>query len=395
MIQLLKKHTLISLYTFVFAILLIGLFATSKWNYFGLVFTFFGSLIAAYALLNQFKVLTFFTQLFSKINNQFTPAFLTKFAYFLVFYTIGFILIHLIILQGSPAIKALMLDNVNDIANLRLSITEGSSRIISYNSSFIIKGMLPFLLLFLFITKKNKLYTLLLVIGSFYAFSLMQKSYIITLLLPSLIYAIYQKKYGFSLTQVVVMISVIFGLTFIANPEPPVIEGVQVTEKYTKLERIIIGLSRRVFIVPGEVVSQWFETVPAKKPFLNGNGYQFFAKLKGEPFVEYSVELYPILKPEYAVQGLTGTVNTASFMYDYVNFGKLGLLISGILLALFFIVVEAIFANDLMLKLSLNSFPILLLSSTALTTSFFSGGWFLLIGLYFIFKPLLKFSSPT
>jgi hypothetical protein len=393
MIKNLQKHTLLSLYAIVFAILLIGLFATSKFTYFGMVMLFFGCFLGTYLLLTTLHLNTFFERLFSKINTSFSINFLTKCAYGLIIYTLGFILVHFYLLKGSPAISALLLDSVNDIANLRLSITEGSSRIVSYNSSFIIKGILPFLILFLFITKKYKLYALVLIIGGFYAFSLMQKSYIITLLLPAFIYALYQKKYWASLKHVGIMITVIFGLTFIANPEPPVIVGAEETPQTSKLERIIYGLSRRVFIVPGEVVSQWFETVPAKKPFLKGTGYQFLAKIKGEPFVEYSVDLYPILKPEYAAQGLKGTVNTASFMYDYVNFGKLGLVLSGIVLALFFVIVESIFVNDVVMKLSLNSFPILLLSSTALTTSIFSGGWFLLIGLYLFFKPILKASN--
>ena len=234
MIKFLQKHTLISLYTLVFGIILIGLFDTSKFTYFGMVMLFFGSFLGTYLLLMSFHLKAFFERLFSKIINKFSIDFLTKCAYGLVAYTLGFILIHFIILKGSPAISALLLDSVNDIANLRLSITEGSSRLVRYNSSFIIKGILPFLILFLFITKKYKLYAVVLLIGGFYAFSLMQKSYIITLLLPALIYALFQKKYWVSLKHVGIMIIVIFGLTFIANPEPPVVEGVQDAPKYIK-----------------------------------------------------------------------------------------------------------------------------------------------------------------
>ena len=81
-------------------------------------------------------------------------------------------------------------------------------------------------------------------------------------------------------------------------------------------------------------------------------------------------------------------MNVASFMYDYVNFGLLGLVLSGILLGIIFTYLEKLFKNDFNMKLVVNLIPILILSSQALTTLLFSGGWALSVILYFYFiKP--------
>jgi len=152
-----------------------------------------------------------------------------------------------------------------------------------------------------------------------------------------------------------------------------------------KVERIAQGLYNRVLILPGEIVSEWFRLIPAEKPFLAGDGYRLVAKLRGHPFVNYSVDLYKVLYPEYVAQGLNGTVNVASFMYDYANFGTSGLILAGFLLALLLVIMELIFKDDLVGKMSINIFPILLLSSGALTTLLFSGGWGFLILMYYLF----------
>ena len=72
-------------------------------------------------------------------------------------------------------------------------------------------------------------------------------------------------------------------------------------------------------------------------------------------------------------------------MYDYANFGRKGLILSGFILAIVFYFVETIFRNNFKFKLSLNLIPLATLSSQALTTLLFSGGWGLLIGFYYLF----------
>jgi len=88
----------------------------------------------------------------------------------------------------------------------------------------------------------------------------------------------------------------------------------------------------------------------------------------------------PFFYPEYAKQGIKGSVNTAHFMRSYANFGWWGLPISAILLASFFGFLNNIYRKtNPNLAFSLQIFPLLLLSSGSLLTLLFSGGWGLIL----------------
>ena len=151
------------------------------------------------------------------------------------------------------------------------------------------------------------------------------------------------------------------------------------------MKRFLKGLKNRVLIVPGKTVSSWFDHIPNDLPFLNGKGYRFAQRFTGENYINYAQELYPIMYPDHAKKGLKGNVNVAHFMYDYANFGRKGLVLSGFILAIVFYFIETMFRNNFKFKLSLNLIPLATLSSQALTTLLFSGGWGLLLGLYYLF----------
>ena len=124
-----------------------------------------------------------------------------------------------------------------------------------------------------------------------------------------------------------------------------------------------------------------------KKPFLKGKGYNAFCKITKQKYHDYNLELYPVIFPDYANQGIKGSVNSAHFMRGYSNFGNLGLFLSAIMLALMLSVLNIVFqSSNQTMKLCINLFPIFLLSSGSLSTILFSGGWGLLILLFWIFK---------
>jgi hypothetical protein len=391
---IITNHTLLTIYSFVFLILVFGVYISSGFTYFNFLFIFYIAFISTYLILIKVNFTTPTTRFISKINEVIKNKQIFLLLILVVMYTLGFMIYHLYILNGSPAISALIINSSNEVAALRNSITDNASTFVSYQSSIVIKGILPVSILFLLIFKKYKLYYLLLIMGCFYTFSLMQKSYIVTFLLPSIIYTVLNKKYWQTLLHLSLIVCVSITLTLIANPEIKNETNFEIENNIdapqSKLGRIIYGLSMRVFIVPGKVVAEWFDNIPAKKQFLYGKGYRLYANLSGMEYHDYSSELYPILRPQYAQQGLTGTVNSASFMYDYANFGKIGLILSGLVLAIYLLFVETVFHNDVVLKLSLNCFQVFLLSSTALTTSIFSGGWFVIILMYILFKPFIK-----
>jgi hypothetical protein len=394
MTQLFKRHTLISIYTLVFFGLLFGVYTTSGTMYFAEMFIYFAALLLFYLAFSTGLMTRFYSRVFGWFESR-------RFhvsSMILVVIAAAFIIFHLAWLGGSPTLKAMRLTTVEDVALLRTSITENIPSWIAYMADITLKAILPFLVLYLLHTRKMTLYWIILALGVFYAFSLLQKSYIIGIVLPAMIYCLAERRYLFALKYMLLIALVVFGLSFIANPGPtaaplvivenegPQPDAVSVeTEKYSKFERIAFGLYDRVCIVPGRVVSDWFTTIPEKKPFLHGDGYRVLALLRGREHRNYSIELYPVIQHEFAAQGFTGSVNVASFMYEYANFAVPGLVLSGFILALLFSVIEFFFRNNFNLKLGINLFPVLLLSSGAITTLLFSGGWGFLILFYLVF----------
>ena len=153
----------------------------------------------------------------------------------------------------------------------------------------------------------------------------------------------------------------------------------------SKSKKIVNGLSNRVFLVPGKMVAVWFEHIPENLPYLKGCGYRFMKPINN-CYHDYQFELYKIVFPENHKKGYKGSLNTSSFMYEYANFGIIGLIISALILAYIISFIEVYFSDNRKLRFSINAFYILMLSSSAISTLLFSGGWILMIILYVIFR---------
>lgn len=384
--QFFKTHILITLYSLIVLVLVYGAYKTS------------GSKHIDKILLHGFSAIGFYlvlSYLFKKHIRLKLEPILNKiklphtFAQLLAILSILQIVVHFISLGGSPAIEALSIFTTEEVSALRNSITGGASSLTNYLSSINLRGVLPFLIIYFLIKKDYKFYYLIMIIGVFYSFSLMQKSYIVTVLLPTLIYCGLKFKWKYIFKHTIIIGFTLISLVYIANPTPSKqVKPDENTITYRSdipLLNVLYGIQKRMFEVPGEIVSKWFDNIPENKPFLKGKGYNFITVLTGETYVNYAAELYPIIRPNYAEQGYNGTVNTASFMYDYANFGMLGLILSGLVISLFIIFIELVYFTEMALKLSLNLFHISLLSSAAITTLAFSGGWFFLIILYLLF----------
>lgn len=312
---------------------------------------------------------------------------------FLIIAGLGMVASHLLFLGGSPAVESLDLMKISEVNIKRKSIGTNSHFIWKYLSSINIKAILPFLLLILLI-KKNKIYWVVFFIGVFYCFSLMQKSHILSFLIPVLLYTLFKKNWLYSLKYGITIAVVIIGLIFVSSPS--LRGGMNDLRKSelksqksneSKIVSISKSLTKRIFIMPGEMVGNWFEIIPKKKPFLKGKGYNAFCKMTNQKYHDYNLELYPVIFPDYANQGIKGSVNSAHFMRGYSNFGNVGLLLSAIMLALMLFVLNIFFqSSNQIMKLSINLFPIFLLSSGSLSTILFSGGWGLMILLFWIFK---------
>ena len=389
--KLFKSHSLVILYHVIFAVLIYGVIKTSGTIYIKKLSIFYICFLLTYCISYYFLI-----KKKLKIPFKFKSINLNNWISILPITSIVFILLHLLYLGEFHAISALKLNTITEVVQLRRSITAESSLLVNYIASFNIKGMIPFTLLALLILKKKKLYWILFALGSFYVFCLMQKSYIIVILAPVLIYSLLKLKWFSLIKYCSVITTVILSLILIQNPE--ISKSETENEKVSKInsktnpptsnstiKTILIGLEKRILIVPGKTISGWFKHIPKDLPYLNGSGYRFARFITKEEYSNYAKELYPLMYPNYVARGIKGNVNVASFMYDYANFGWKGFIISGISIGLLFIFIEWLFMDQFILKLSINTIPVFLLSSQAITTALFSGGWALMLMLYFLF----------
>jgi len=386
-----KTHTLLYLYTLVLLLIIYGLMVQSGTKH--LIY------ISIYAVSFYFAYFLFRSEKFSsKVANlkiaKCTLCLSKSNAYLLAIglFVLSFIVVfyHFFLLKGVPQIQSFHLKTIDEVALLRRNIILNTPLFFKYLSSIYVKAIFPFLLLYFLHTKRYALYYAAFLLACFYGFALMQKSYILTILVPVAVYSLMQKKYFYFIKYCFVVIAVVFSITLFANAN--IKFDIKENEKNTFVENIAelcSGIKNRILLVPGKIVGEWFDVIPEQKPYLYGDGYRLLAKIKGTEFVNYSIELYPILRPVYIARGLQGSVNAASFMYDYANFGVLGLILSGILLSLLLVLIELIFTSDFQNKLSLNLFNIMILSSAALSTTILSGGWFFIVLLYVLFKKQL------
>ena len=397
--KLFKSHSLAIIYHFIFAVLIYGVIRTSGTVYLKELSIVYSCFLVTYCI-------GFYTLIKNKfdITFKFKSINLNEWISILPITSIVLILLHLLYLGDFHAISALKLKSITEVVQLRRSITAESNILVNYIASFNIKGLLPFTLLALLILKKKKLYWILFALGSFYVFCLMQKSFIIVLLAPAFIYSLLKLKWAYLIKYCTVITTVMFSLVLIQNPEISKSEAISEELVTTnseaknqksngKLKTIIIGLEKRILIVPGKTITGWFKHIPKDLPYQNGSGYRFAKFITQKEYSNYAKELYPLMYPTYAARGLQGNVNVASFMYDYANFGWKGFIISGISIGLLFVFIEWLFMDRFVLKLSINTIPVLLLSSQAITTALFSGGWGLMLLLYFLFRKKEGFNK--
>ena len=370
----------------VFFLLSIGVYQNSSTKHFDKLAIVLSSFIFVYLISSKFikdKYLDFIK--FFNVKGLFLDI---KFLnLFLLIISITLIILDMVVLGGPPIVKALSSNNLKSFCDIRENIHTDSSKIFVYLSSVNIKAILPFTLFHFIVLNKKKIFIPLILLAGLYGFSMMQKSFMFSVFFPAISYTLIQKKWLLSISLSSIILIGVFSLTVLLN------KYIDDEEKIVKvpsnqppfLFKLSKGLIKRVVIVPGETISQWFNVIPEKKPYLYGDGYPFIAKLRARKYIDYSKELYPILKPDYAKKGLSGTVNVASFVREYSNFGYLGLFLGGALIALVLVFIDKMFLGYENFYYSINLFPIFLFSSSSILTILFSGGWIVLILLFFIF----------
>jgi hypothetical protein len=400
-----KANSILLSYLLMFLLLLVGIFDFSGASYFPYLIIYILILVATYLFLDRFfpgkRILDTldFTNRF-RIN-------LKTLALILLLFSIIIPIAHLFKIGYWPAYKSFLSNNSNYISLYRTGISDLSGTFFNYASSFLIKAIFPFLLIYFFLNEQKKNFAIIFAIILFYDVSLIQKSYIVSSLMPLIAYCLFTKRYATFFKFTAILIVSLFLLVFITNPElrtsnidetvpegalienPPAPSFKKVEIKNNAFNSAFYGLYKRMVLVPGEVVSKWFEIIPTELPYTRGCGYRFIAPFKGCKYKNYDSEVYNAIYPEYAKMGIKGSYNTASFMVDYSNFGYVGLLFSGFILAIILYFANLSFSSNYLMGFCLSFYPILSLSSTTYTTLIFSGGWGLTMFLFLIFSKEL------
>lgn len=314
----------------------------------------------------------------------------------------GFIfpLLHWNNLGGLPVLEAFNTSNYMEIVLIRQHIFESASTFWRYGASFTVLSVLPFIVL-LSVIRHSRMLLFTALFSLCYASSLMQKSYVIVVLLPAIIYAIAAKRLTIAIVLTCLSGAGVFTLMLATNPHlRPQAAPVPHVASHSHEVRpapsvmepsksivapLLAGLIDRVVFVPGEVVGRWFDAIPVKLPYAYGCGYRRIAQLMGCEHVNFPEQVYALYNKDLVQQGVFGTMNVASFMEDYANFGLFGLIGGGIVLALLLYLLGVMFRGRRRIGVALNSVPLLYLSSGTLLSLLLSGGWLMTLVLYAIF----------
>lgn len=417
--KLFLSYSFYFIYCIVFALVSFGIIHSTGIKFFPELLIYFLSFTFFYFLFSKTIKFKFIKSILNRYYtfNSSHQAFFDMLAYAFACFIVLFVIGHFVFLGHIPVLSSFLSLDYYGIALIRQSIIEHDSAAINYISAFMLKGFLPFFLIYFF-NKNRFIFNLLLFVSVFYGLALMQKAYIVTVLAPLIIYSFLQRKYIYTVLLSLIPFIGVYILVYVTNPQLRATEeeialylsdkdSVYINKMYkdmsasgVKKEKSAIenlttateGVSERVFVTTGKASAYWLELIPDTFAYAYGCGYNFLAPLLGCNYndYDYSHKVYDIVYEKYAKKGLRGTVTVSSFIYDYANFGRIGLVLSGIILALMFLVIQSVFDNNVKWLISLNFLNIFWLSSAYTTTLLLSGGWALLILLYIIFRPQLN-----
>jgi|APCry1669192522_1035417.scaffolds.fasta_scaffold03480_3 hypothetical protein len=313
------------------------------------------------------------------------------------------IVAHWVALKRIPVLAAFAVDDVTQAALIRDSIHRTGIPLLGYIPALTIWSSIPFLGIYFIHRRQYKLSWLVLFIGFVYGLSMMQKSYPLIALAPPALYCFLSRRF-IRMTLIISLAATgVLILFFVTNPHlRPSVKGFESSapvqqspisspppEKLSEVAAITTtSLFDRIFLLPGNVVTQWFATFPQKMGYEKGCGYRFVAPLLGCEFINNPERLYALYYPEQYGAGVHGTYNAAHFAEEYANFGPIGLALSGILAA--FALAAASIATSragLPAAVSLNFPPIMALTSVALHTTLLTGGWMMLLLLTYLLYP--------
>lgn len=388
--SLLARNGVLAIHLAIVALLLVGLVERTHFGFLPDVAIYLATLLAAYAVIGRLLPESKKVFQFGSFSN----------AYFIkgvLFAQVALMAIHWAYLGGVPLWEALHEQDDLQIVNIRRAAGEDIPLLLSYASHFMIKAFVPVALLLAW-SEHRRLFWLLAFTAATYAVSLLAKSFVITLFIPLWIAFLIGRQWGrfFSLSGAFLVL--VIALSSAANPqkfrtEPATSESVAVVpedegvKEHGFLLDAVLGVGRRMVLMPGWTVAEWFEHIPADIPFAQGGAIRPLATVLSVPYVDFTEKVYQLAHPDMAAQHVPGTMGTASFMYGYANFGRWGLFASGVITALMLLLVQRVFGSRWKWAVVLNTFPLLALSGSALPTVLLTHGWALTIVLFLWLRP--------
>ena len=321
-------------------------------------------------------------------------------------------LVHFLLLGNVPVLEVLTVETDLGASIVRQQGYFGLPGFMRYASDYAVKAIGPALLLIAYYFR-SRLFWMVLVIGVVYTLGLFGRILPIILFLPLLVYLLLLRRWvhlAGAIAMVAALVGAITITSSIALRESTLhsIEKVMPEEKLSGVVRMpktkdplsadplsadhdwrrtstLYALYQRALVVPGQVIYQWFDYYdePARRE--HGCGYRLLASWVGCSYVPVPSKLYAAFYSEQYDQGMRGSLNAASFMTEYANFGPRGLVLSALMAGCLFVAARVIYRNH-PLALPLNLPLIVSVMEGNIVTAINSGaGWLVMTSIFLIF----------
>lgn len=322
------------------------------------------------------------------------------------------VVIHLSTLGYLPAWRALHAEDDFAAARIRQEGYYALEVWKRYASDYAIKGIGPTLLV-LAMHRRSPVFWPALLVGAFYTTSLFVKVNPIYLLLPLVFYLGMRRRFVAALGIALVMVTSVAINWSISSAEVredlsaaamPLVQKKphKIGESYQpQLDipgwTLVLSFRERLIIVPSRVTAQWYYQYKDPVDRERGCGYRLVAKLLGCDYVHIPTKLYATYYPDLVRnQGLTGSLNSGSYMHDFANYGYVGVVVGAIVFAFLFCALRFLCRGQAPL-LALSVMPVLSLAEMPLSTLLNSGGWMfiMLVSLLVLYGGRLLPAAPV
>lgn len=322
--------------------------------------------------------------------------------------SILFIAGHFVSLGGVPLIKGALDNDYYSIMRTRQSIFMDAPGLFRYGANLLLKSLFPFLILYFYAVRDMKRFWITLFVAICYGAALMNKIFIVIPAFPIIVFLFYKRRFKMAGMALALPVALLAILVFVQNPQvrpklwtpvgmatasgaPMVTERsngdqIQVDVTASPAYQFVETIYLRTIVIPGQVVTAWFRHIPENLPYAKGCAYRWAAAILRCEFQFMPQKVHDIENPILVREGIKGTMTAANFMEDYANFGRAGLIGSGIVMGFLLALIGVIYGVRWRVAILLNLIPIAMLVELPLSTILLTGGWAFTTLLYALFK---------